>query len=210
MTFAITGRCEKTGMLGIAICTAVPCVGAMTNYIKPQIGAMTVTALVDPYLGFEGLKMLENEKSPEEIKEFLTQNFRDIQKRQFAILDKFGNAAAFTGSECIDTKQNICKKNVVVTANMMVDDTTGFKMMESFEANVDLPLDERLLKALEAGNATPGDYRGRQSASLQVFYKDDFPYRSIRVDEHKTPVEELRRIFELNKKILFPYLGWHE
>jgi len=62
------------------------------------------------------------------------------------------------------------------------------------------------LKSLEAGDATGGDYRGRQSAALLVYHAEDYPYRSLRVDEHRQPVAELQRIFELSKQQLFPFI----
>ena len=70
--------------------------------------------------------------------------------------------------------------------------------------SADLP--ERLLQALEAGDATSGDYRGRQSAALLVYHTEAYPYRSLRVDEHRTPVAELRRIFTLSEQQLFPFV----
>jgi uncharacterized Ntn-hydrolase superfamily protein len=87
---------------------------------------------------------------------------------------------------------------------MMMDDTTVSAMARAFEAAHTDPLAERLLQALEAGDATGGDYRGRQSATLLVYHKEAYPYRSLRVDEHRTPVAELRRIFEVCTRQLFP------
>ena len=207
MTFTITARCENTGMFGIAICTAIPCVGAFTNYFKPEVGAIAVTGLVDPYIGFSGIKMMSEGMTASEVKENLLKDRTDLSKRQFAIVDKHGNTEAFTSSDCSDHKSQVCKKNFVVTANMMVDETTVNNMVLSFESSAGKELAERLLLALEAGNATPGDKRGRQSASLQVIYKDDFKYRDFRVDVHETPVEELRRIYEIGKKQIFPLLS---
>ncbi len=65
---------------------------------------------------------------------------------------------------------------------------------------------DRLLKALEAGDATGGDYRGRQSASLLVYDKEEYPARHLRVDEHAQPVPELRRVYEISRTQLLPLL----
>ena len=157
-------------------------------------------------MGFKGIELLSEGKTPIEVKEKLLEGRSDLGKRQLAIVDYFGASAAFTGSDTINVKSEIVRKDFVVTANMMVDTTTAEMMVENFEstAGKGLDLSERLLRALEAGDKTPGDKRGRQSASLQVFFKDDFPFKSIRVDVHDTPVQELRRIYEVCKIQIFP------
>lgn len=63
------------------------------------------------------------------------------------------------------------------------------------------PLAERLLKALQAGQAAGGDRRGQQSAALLVVkerggyggYNDR--YIDLRVDDHPRPIEELIRLY---------------
>jgi uncharacterized Ntn-hydrolase superfamily protein len=209
MTFQITARCPDTGMFGIAICTAVPCVGAFTNYFEAGIGAICVTGAPDPYIGIRGLQMLSAGKTPLEIKEEVLKGRSDMGKRQFAVIDRFGEPAAFTGPDTVDVRSEIIGKDFIVTANWMVDTTTAETMAKSFEstAGKGFELAERLLIALEKGDATPADKRGRQSASLQVYYLDDFPYRSVRVDAHEHPVQELRRVYEISKKQIFPAIA---
>jgi len=56
-------------------------------------------------------------------------------------------------------------------------------------------LSERLLMALEAGQAAGGDKRGRQSAALLVASDEPRMYHNLRVDDHADPVAELRRIY---------------
>jgi uncharacterized Ntn-hydrolase superfamily protein len=80
-------------------------------------------------------------------------------------------------------------------------------MAPAFERGSDDELPERLLKALEAGDATGGDYRGRQSAALLGYHTEEYPYCSLRVDEHHQPVAELRRIFEVSRQQLFPFIA---
>jgi uncharacterized Ntn-hydrolase superfamily protein len=89
---------------------------------------------------------------------------------------------------------------------MMVDETTVAAMARAFETHATDDLPERLLKALEAGDATGGDYRGRQSAALLVYDKEEYPSHSLRVDEHPQPVAELRRIFAVCQQQLFPFV----
>ena len=67
-------------------------------------------------------------------------------------------------------------------------------------------MSERLLRGLESGQAAGGDKRGRQSAALYVVKSEPYPYLDLRVDEHPDPVAELRRVYEVAKKELLPFV----
>jgi uncharacterized Ntn-hydrolase superfamily protein len=58
-TFSISARCARTGMLGVAVSTAVPGVGGICPFVKPGVGAVSTQSWVNPYLGIDGLKLLE-------------------------------------------------------------------------------------------------------------------------------------------------------
>jgi len=79
-------------------------------------------------------------------------------------------------------------------------------MVEAFKSSAELDLAERLLRSLEAGQAAGGDKRGRQCAALLVVDREEFPRWDLRVDEHPSPVAELRRIFEIAKLQLLPFV----
>jgi len=205
-TFSIVARCPRTGMVGVAVCTAVPAVGALCPFAQPGVGAIATQSLVNPYLGIDGLVLLKEGLSAEAtVRQLLaTDPGRDV--RQLSIVDPRGTAAAFTGQRCLPWCGHVVGDGYAVAANMMVDDTTVSAMARAFEETVKAELPERLLHALEAGDATSGDYRGRQSAALLVYHTEAYPHRSLRVDEHRTPVAELRRIFTLSEHQLFPFV----
>ena len=58
-TFSVSARCARTGMLGVAVSTAVPAVGGICPFVKPGVGAIATQSWVNPYLGIDGLKLLE-------------------------------------------------------------------------------------------------------------------------------------------------------
>jgi uncharacterized Ntn-hydrolase superfamily protein len=205
-TFSIAARCPRTGMVGVAVCTAVPAVGALCPFARPRVGAVATQSFVNPYLGIDGLKLLEQGLSAQEALDQLLAGDPGRERRQVSVVDGHGRAAAFTGKDCLAWHGHIVGDGYAVAANMMVDETTVAAMARAFAAHADGELPERLLRALEAGDATGGDYRGRQSAALLVYHTEDYPYRSLRVDEHRQPVAELRRIFELSKQQLFPFV----
>jgi uncharacterized Ntn-hydrolase superfamily protein len=205
-TFSIAARCPHTGMVGVAVCTAVPAVGALCPFAQPRIGAIATQSFVNPYLGIDGLKLLEQGLSAQETLAQLLAGDPGRDRRQLSVIDSQGQAAAFTGKDCFSWYGHIIGDGYAVAANMMVDETTVAAMARAFAAHANDELPERLLQALEAGDATGGDYRGRQSAALLVYHTEDYPYRSVRVDEHRQPVAELRRIFELSKQQIFPFV----
>ncbi len=206
-TFSITARCARTGMVGVAVCTAVPAVGALCPFAKPRVGAIATQSFVNPYLGIDGLELLGRGLSAQETLEKLLAGDPGRDVRQLSVVDSQGNAAAFTGKDCFSWHGHLVGDGYAVAANMMVDETTVAAMAHAFEANANDELPERLLKSLEAGDATGGDYRGRQSAALLVYNTEEYPYRSLRVDEHRQPVAELRRIFEVSHHQLFPFIA---
>lgn len=205
-TFSIVARCPRTGMVGVAVCTAVPAVGALCPFAKPGVGAIATQSFVNPYLGIDGLTLLEKGLNAQETLEQLLANDPGRELRQLSVVDRTGTAAAFTGTGCFPWHGHIVGEGYAVAANMMVDDTTVKAMAETFAAHSNDELPERLLQALEAGDATGGDYRGRQSAALLVYEKEEYPCCSLRVDEHRQPVPELRRIFEISRQQLFPFM----
>jgi len=206
MTFSIVGRCPRSGMVGAAVCSAVPSIGGLTVFGKAGVGAIATQSLSNPYLAIDGLKLLVEGKLPQAVVEELLRADPAREKRQVSIIDVHGNVAGYTGHSSVPWFGHTIAEDCVAAANMMTDETTVAAMVEEFDNNRDLDLELRLLRALEAGDATGADFRGRQSTCLLVYGIEEYPYRSIRVDEHKDPVGELRRIYKICERQLFPLI----
>ena len=58
MTWSIIARDAITGEFGIAVATRFFAVGALVPHIAARVGAVATQALVNPYCGIDGLKML--------------------------------------------------------------------------------------------------------------------------------------------------------
>src|SRR5699024_3948582 len=205
-TFSITARCKKTGMLGVAISTARPAVGGLTVYVKAGVGAIATQAAVNPYLGIDGLKYLEQGLSAEEVMAKVRSEDEDDEKRQYAIVDAKGNATGYTGTDTVAWAGHHIGDQFVVTGNMLVGKETIDAMKESFESTDGDYLPERLLAALAAGQQAGGDKRGKQSAALYVAHQHEYPVVDIRADEHPERVTELQRIYRVWKEELLPYI----
>jgi uncharacterized Ntn-hydrolase superfamily protein len=149
------------------------------------------------------LNLLEKGLSPAEVLEQLLRVDANREKRQLSIVDASGNVAAFTGKEVEPVSSHYEGKGYVVAGNLLVNQEIIRTMAEAFERTPG-SLGERLLVALETGQAIGGDRRGKVSAALLIVKDEEYPCVDLRVDEHKQPVAELRRIFNIYNAL--PYL----
>jgi uncharacterized Ntn-hydrolase superfamily protein len=195
MTFSIVARDVDTGILGIAISTAVPFVGANCPHVKAGVGAIATQSDTNIGLGVYGLRLLEMGLSPEAALTSLLHEDPEAARRQAAGVDSRGRVFAYSGNECVDWFGHHTGGNYSVQGNMLVGKETIDAMAETFERSSGF-LPARLLEALEAGQAAGGDKRGRESAALLAapFGPDPLAIIDIRVDLHEDPVAELRRI----------------
>ena len=205
-TFSIAARCPRSGMLGVAVSTAVPAVGSICPFIKPSVGAIATQSWVNPYLGIDGLVLLEQGLSAQACLDKLIGDDPGRTVSQLGIVDAQGRTAVHTGSDCVDWAGHKTGNQFSVQGNMLVGAATVDAMAEAAAMSESLPLHERLMLVLEAGQAAGGDKRGKQSAALKVFNKELYAWLDIRVDEHRNPVAELRRVFEVAKQQLLPFI----
>jgi uncharacterized Ntn-hydrolase superfamily protein len=205
-TFSIAARCERTGMLGVAVSTAVPGVGGICPFIAPNCGAVSTQSWVNPYLGIDGIALMAGGMSARAALEKLMVDDPGRDVRQVGVVDKTGESAAYTGQNCVAWAGHITGKNFSIQGNMLVGEATIEAMAAAFNRTESLTLPERLVVVLEAGQGAGGDKRGRQSAAVKIYYKEDFPYLDLRVDEHRHPVAELRRVFEVARHQLLPFV----
>ncbi len=206
-TFSIVGHCPQSGMLGVAVSTAVPAVGALCPHVKAGVGAVSTQSWVNPYLAIEALGLMEQGTTgPEALKTVLAAD-QAKNLRQIGVVDADGRSASWSGDDCTQWYGHITEDNFAVQGNMLVGEATLTAMAEAFRDSASLDLAERLLLSLEAGNSAGGDKRGKQSAALRVHHTEDYPWLDLRVDEHGHPVTELRRVYTIAKLQLLPFVA---
>jgi uncharacterized Ntn-hydrolase superfamily protein len=197
-TFSIIGRDPATGELGIAVHSKTIAVGARTRGGKGGVAVFAHQSASNPIYSTLGVELLEAGLSPQQALDMMLRGDEGRASRQVAILDIQGRTAAFTSATITDWKGHRCGTNYCAQGNTLAGPEVVDAMARSFEASTG-PLPERLLDALEAGQAQGGDRRGVQSASLMILKPlaiQGFGDRALdlRVDEHRTPFAELRRI----------------
>ena len=175
-------------------------------YVRSGVGAIASQAFGNPYLGIDGLALLEQGLTAARALERVIESDTGRDLRQVAIVDRDGHTAAYTGAKCIPWAGQVEGGSYVCLGNILTREDVVKTMALAFEASVDEGLPERLLRALEAGQEAGGDRRGRQSAGMQVVHTEDYPYCDLRVDDHPDPIPELRRVFELFQREWVPLL----
>ena len=206
-TFSIVGRCTRTGQLGVAVATAAPGVGAYCPFARAGAGAVSSQSWCNPYLAYDGLDLMEKGMSAEEVCDKLLAEDPGRETRQIGYVDTNGGSAAFTGKECADWNGHVTGPNFASQGNLLVGGETVNAMAETFQKFEALDLAERLIAALEAGQAAGGDARGKQSASVLVVHTERYPLVDLRVDEHRHPIIELRRVYVVAKYQILPFVA---
>jgi|GEM_PF-85958 len=204
-TFSIVAHCPRTDMLGVGVASKYMAVGAICSHTQAGVGAVSTQSYGNPYLAIDGLELLQQGFNTQETLELVLQQDPGREKRQLIMVNHRGEAAAFTGSLATPWYGHHQGQGYVVAGNMLTDETVIQAMADVFEQSVEEELAERLLQTLEAGQQVGGDKRGRQAAHLQVVHTEAWKYVDLRVDDHPNPIGELRRIFEVAKRELFPF-----
>jgi uncharacterized Ntn-hydrolase superfamily protein len=206
MTFSIVARCERTGELGVAVATAVPAVGSMCPYLLAGVGAVSTQAWVNPYLAIDALSRMGRGDPAREALGAVLASDPEAAGRQVGAIGAAGPGVAFTGADCTPWCGQLTGADFAIQGNMLVGEATLASMRDAWLAAPAADLAERLMAALEAGDAAGGDFRGRQSAALKIVATEAYAALDLRVDEHIAPVAELRRVLSVARRQLLPFV----
>lgn len=205
-TFSIVARDPATGELGVAVQSRVLGVGAIVPFAKAGVGAVATQSMANTAYGPDGLKLLADGKDAEQALAALTAADAQRAIRQAGVIALQGKPATFTGGECLDWAGGRTGEHYAVQGNILAGQAVVDGMAEAFEKTAGT-LSERMLAALDAGQAAGGDKRGMQSAALLVVREgwgyggQNDRYMDLRVDDHAEPIKELRRLTGLHGKL---------
>jgi uncharacterized Ntn-hydrolase superfamily protein len=197
MTFSIAGRCPRTGMLGAVVTTSSMSVGSRCAWATAGVGAALTQHRTDPRLGPKMLGRLAQGESPEAIMRDLAANEPGIGWRQLAVIGADGTATFLNGDRISSIAKGLVGRDCVAIGNILRNTGVIDAMVETFEANADQPLPERLLRAIEAGEAAGGELKQVKSAGLVVAHRESFPFVDLRIDLSPQPLVQLRFLWEL-------------
>jgi uncharacterized Ntn-hydrolase superfamily protein len=200
VTWSIIARDRDTGKLGIAVATRFFAVGALVPHLQWGVGAVATQALVNPFYGVNGLKLLRDGKSAAEVVAALVAGDEGRDHRQLHVMDASGRAAAHTGTACIDWCGHRTGEDCSLAGNMLAGARVLEATEQAYAANAAVPFARRLIAAMQAGEAAGGDKRGKQSAALVIQGEEEWPDLDLRVDDHAEPLAELERLEAVSRE----------
>jgi uncharacterized Ntn-hydrolase superfamily protein len=206
-TYSIVGCDLEARQWGVAVQSKFLAVGALCPFAEAEVGAVATQSFVNPRYGPDGLALLREGLSAEEAVERLTAADEGRAQRQLGIVDREGRAATYTGERCFAWAGGRTGAGYAAQGNILVGEETVDALAATFETKTGLPLVQRLIGCLETAQAAGGDRRGQQSAALIVVQKDggyaglSDTLVDLRVDDHERPIEELRRIHGIHRRL---------
>ena len=205
-TYSIVACDLDQGEWGVAVQSKFLAVGSVVPWAEPEVGAVATQAYANPRYGPDGLALLRQGISAEEVVTRLTEADDGRDERQLGVVDAAGHSATFTGSGCHEWAGGRTGSGYAAQGNILVSGATVDALAETFEAS-EGSLAGRLLASLAAAQAAGGDSRGQQSASLLVVRRDggyaglSDVVVDLRADDHEAPIEELRRLHGLHEQL---------
>jgi len=206
VTWSIVAR-DAQGQFGVAMASRFFAVGALCVHTRSGVGALATQALMNPLYGAAGLELLSAGCSAADVVNRLTSADAGREQRQLHVLPAAGPAAAHTGAGCVDWCGHRLFDHFSVAGNMLAGPQVIAATAEAYLAADGLPLAERLLAALAAGEAAGGDKRGKQAAALRIHGDEDYPQLDIRVDDHAEPIAELQRLYATSLERYQPFIA---
>jgi uncharacterized Ntn-hydrolase superfamily protein len=203
-TFSIVGCDLEERTWGVAVASKFLAVGSVVSWAQAGTGAVATQALARVSFGFDGLKLMAEGKSAQETLDALLAADDRPEHRQAGFIDAAGQAAAHTGTECLEWAGHKTGQFYTCQGNLLTGPETINAMSEAF-TSARGSLASRLMAALTAGDSVGGDRRGKQSAALLVvrpgggYGGDNDRYIDLRVDDDPEPVKKLRRLLGVHQ-----------
>ncbi len=198
-TFSIVA-CDTEGSCGVAVATHNLAVGGSgVAWAQAGVGAVASQFETNPNYGPRGLALIAAGRTPEQaLKQVLAEDggYDDtsVAERQVGVVDARGRQAQYTGdtARASGWAGGMGGNGFSVQGNGLVGEQVLRAMRDAFIAS-EGALAERLLEALEAGDAAGGQRSGRMSAALLVRTpQGDWRDTDLRVDNAAQPVAGLR------------------
>jgi len=205
MTFSIVAFDPASKSWGIAVASKFLAVGAVVPWGRAGAGAVATQAMANLSYGPDGLELLADALSADEVVARLTDPDDEREHRQVGVVDAAGRGASFTGASCMNWAGGQAGDGFAIQGNILAGPEVVAAMAEAWKEGADDAFERRLVAALTAGDRAGGDRRGRQSAALRV-WREGAAYGGVldiaidlRVDDHYAPIDELGRLLDLHE-----------
>jgi uncharacterized Ntn-hydrolase superfamily protein len=201
MTFSLLAFDPESRSIGSVIASNWPSVGSCVPYFRPQVGVMHSQNCANPATAESCLDRMASGMSLEDSLNATLRNDSAPQRRQCILCDFSGNFYLHSGDDFEPVNHHRAGEECAAAGNTLVSAEVIEAMVSAYESAANVSFPEKLLLALEAGERAGGDRRGRAAASLRVL-EWNYPHQQslqldLRVDSHPSPIEELRRLYDL-------------
>jgi uncharacterized Ntn-hydrolase superfamily protein len=192
MTFSLVVHDPDTGHVGVAAMTGMPGVGKLVAHARAQHGAAASQAMMNPYLAFDGLELIQQGMSAQDALAKVIDADPGREGRQFGLVDAGGGSASFTGSLPEDWKGHRTGPHYACQGNRLAGPEVLDQALAAYHDLRGEPLIDRLIAGLEAGEGAGGDTLGHRSATVVVMGTELYPLWDIRIDEADDPLAEVK------------------
>jgi uncharacterized Ntn-hydrolase superfamily protein len=206
VTWSIVAR-DGDGAFGVAVASRFFAVGALCPHSRSSVGALSTQALLNPGYGPRGLDLLEQGFPAADAVALLVAGDEGREHRQLHLIDRGGQTAAHTGSQCIDWCGHRAYEGFSVAGNMLAGPEVLDRTAHAYQAGAGRPIAERLLAAMAAGEMAGGDKRGKQAAAVLIHTTETYPFLDLRVDDHPDPIAELKRLYLVSLERYQPFIA---
>jgi uncharacterized Ntn-hydrolase superfamily protein len=204
-TYSICACDLRRGEWGVGVQSRFLAAGSIVGWAEPRVGAVATQAFANPRYGPDGLALLRDGHSADDVVERLVGGDGGREERQVGVVDGRGRAASYTGAQCLEWAGGRTGPGYAAQGNILVSEATVDALAETFETSAGSPLAARLVSCLQAAQRAGGDRRGQQSAALLVV-REGGGYAGLsdvlvdlRVDDHPAPIAELERLLGVHE-----------
>lgn len=202
-TYSIVAYDPHEEAWGVGVASKFLAVGAVVSWARAGAGAVATQSYANVSFGVDGLALMENGKTAQETLDILIAGDEKRAKRQVGLVDKYGNSASYTGSDCHAWAGHKLGEGFACQGNILTGEETLDAMADAFIHGKG-ELADRLVAALMAGDTIGGDSRGKQSAAVLVVkagggyggFNDR--YVDLRVDDDPEPVKRLQDLVTIH------------
>lgn len=204
MTFSICAHDPATGQFGVAAITAMLGVGKLVCHARAGVGAAASQATMNPYLALDGLELMAAGHPAQQALDEVMNRDGGRDYRQVGFVDVQGSTAAWTGAQTEDWSGHLQRGGAVAQGNRLVGIETLEATLDAFDDNQHLDLAHRLLRALQAGEATGADWKGSRSGAIYVVDTEEYPLWDVRIDHAEDPAAALASLVDEFEAGLLP------
>ena len=204
-TFSIVAYDPGRQEWGVAVQSKFMACAAVVSWARANAGAVATQSYANMAYGPDGLDLMASGTPAAEAIKRLTEADEGRDQRQVGVVDRQGNAAAYTGAGCHEWAGHIIGDGFACQGNILIPGTVE-AMVREYERQRSGPgeLADWLVAALAAGQEAGGDSRGRQAAGVLVVRENggyggnNDRYLDLRVDDDPHPIRRLGELVRMH------------